>query len=129
MFTFRKNERLCSKKLIEDLYQTGKRFTIFPITVHWKLIEPTSIEMPAQVLIIAPKRRLRHAVDRNRTKRLMRESYRIQKQRLYNMLDTRNKKMVISLSYIHHEIFEYQSIQKKVEKVIDKLIDQIGETV
>lgn len=129
MFTFRKSERLCSQKLIEELYQTGNRFTVFPITVYWKVIEPTLIGPPAQVLIVAPKRRLRHAVDRNRVKRLMRESYRTQKQRLYDTLKSRNQKLTISLSYSHTDIYEYQSIEKKVEKVIDKLIAQIGETI
>lgn len=129
MFTFRKSERLCSQKLIEELYQTGNRFTVFPITVYWKVIEPTLIGPPVQVLIVAPKRRLRHAVDRNRVKRLMRESYRTQKQRLYDTLKSRNQKLTISLSYSHTDIYEYHSIEKKVEKVIDKLIAQIGETI
>lgn len=128
MFTFHKTERLCSQKLIEDLYRTGKRFTAFPITVHWKIIKSAPTQSPAQVLIVAPKRRLRHAVDRNRVKRIMRESYRLQKHRLYSTLEATNQKLIISLSYSHHEIYEFQSIYRKIEKAIDKIISQIGET-
>ena len=40
---------------------------------------PSGVEAVSQVLIVAPKRRLRHAVDRNRAKRQMREAYRLQK--------------------------------------------------
>ena len=47
----------------------------FPFSISWTLLpaEETRFPMPAQVLIVAPKRIFHNAVDRNRAKRLMRE--------------------------------------------------------
>lgn len=128
MYTFRKNERLCSRKLIDDLYRSGKRFTVFPLTVQWKVCSAEANEPPAQVLVIAPKRKLKHAVDRNHMKRLIRESYRQRKHTLYETLEAKGKRLIFAIAYSHHELFSYASIDKKMERIIDKLNSQIGET-
>ena len=89
MYTFRKDERLCNKKIIGDLYASDNRLLVYPLSVHW-LITEQKHPCRLQVLIVAPKKKLHHAVDRNRTKRLMRECYRHRKHLLLETLEQKN---------------------------------------
>ena len=61
---------------IQALYKEGKRFVAWPLRVSYM---PTPEAATTQVLIWAPKSLFKHAVDRNRMRRLMREAYRTQK--------------------------------------------------
>ena len=81
-YTFPKEEHLCRKKLIEELFsKQGSSFGVYPLRIVWiKAAAPTSA--PPQVLISVSKRTFKRAVDRNRLKRLMREAYRLNKYRL-----------------------------------------------
>lgn len=71
---FPKSHRLCSKYLIDKLFEPGcsKSFSAFPL----RLIIRTVEEGDTQLLISVPKRYFKHAVDRNRVKRQVREAYR-----------------------------------------------------
>ena len=81
-YTFPKEEHLCRKKLIEELFgKQGSSFGVYPLRVVWiKSEAPTTA--PPQVLISVSKRTFKRAVDRNRLKRLIREAYRLNKYRL-----------------------------------------------
>ena len=74
--SFHKCERLCGQMRIQALYKEGKRFVAWPLRVSYM---PTPEAATTQVLIWAPKSLFKHAVDRNRMRRLMREAYRTQK--------------------------------------------------
>ena len=80
--TFPKEEHLCRKKLIEELFgKQGSSFGVYPLRNVWLKSEaPTTV--PPQVLISVSKRTFKRAVDRNRLKRLIREAYRLNKYRL-----------------------------------------------
>ena len=125
--TFRKEERLCSKKLIDGLFASGHGLTVYPYRVQWQLcpaeVLPEGVRM--QVLITTSKRRFHHAVDRNRVKRLTRECYRKEKRRLAEWLDSHGLSVVLSLNYIHTEIMDYARLSHKMEKVTDTLIHEI----
>ena len=74
--SFHKCERLCGTMRIQALYKEGKRVVAWPLRVSYM---PTPEAATTQVLIWAPKSLFKHAVDRNRMRRLMREAYRKQK--------------------------------------------------
>lgn len=71
---FPKSGRLCSRILIEKLFEPGnsRSFTAYPM----RLVFYTQEGEGNQLLISVPKRLFRHAVDRNRVKRQIREAYR-----------------------------------------------------
>jgi len=123
--SFTKAERLCSHRLIERLYAEGHRMLEFPYSVQWLLVP--AAESPCQVLIIAPKRKFRHAVDRNRVKRLTRECYRQKKSVLYTFLRNHNLSLVFSMVYIHNEIMPYDPLMKRMDKLIVKLQKEIAD--
>ena len=132
-FTFKKEERLCSRRLIDQLYAEGHRLMAFPFSVQWMIVPnlspSTSHLSPCQVLIVAPKRKFRHAVDRNRVRRLIRECYRLRKPALYSFLEEHNISIVFSMVYIHNEIMTYEQLGKKMDKLLESLEKEIVATL
>lgn len=74
--TFRKSQRLCSRTLIDRLFNHAgsKSATAYPIRAVFRQAETPQ----TQILLSVPKRLFKHAVDRNRVKRQLREAYRTQ---------------------------------------------------
>ena len=72
---FPKREHLCSKLLIDQLFEPGKSKSLqaYPLRMVYREADST------QVLISVPKRLFHHAIDRNRIKRQVREAYRTNK--------------------------------------------------
>lgn len=119
--TLGKQERLKSKKLIEKLYAEGDSVKTFPLRMMYVQTAHTS-EFPCQVGVSVAKRNYKLAVDRNRLKRLMRETYRLQKQIVYNNLD---EPYVFMISYIGREEIKYEDLYLKMEKLLTLFIDKV----
>jgi ribonuclease P protein component len=118
--SFKKEERLCNKRLIEQLFTNGSSFHLYPFRVTFLLSQ--EILVPAQVLIAVPKRRFKRAVDRNLLKRRIREAYRIHKRSfLYEFLGQQQTKVLFSIQYIGKEIHDYSFIELKLKEVLLKL--------
>ena len=81
---FKKQERIVSQKLIEELFGGGQSHSLaaFPLRAVYMQRERQDRQEPVEVLVSVPKKRLHHAVDRNRAKRQVREAFRLQKQML-----------------------------------------------
>jgi len=126
MYTFKKEERLCNKKLIDELFHNGSSFLCYPYRVSWLAVDETA-EFAVQVLIAVPKKRYKRAVDRNLVKRRIREAYRLSKQQyLYDILTAGNKKIVFSVGYIGKEIEPYPVMEKKMLKLLKQLSEQVA---
>lgn len=107
---FPKCEKLCGKLRVEALYKTGKRFVVWPLRVTYI---PSS--EPTEVLIWAPKSLFKHAVDRNRLRRQMREAYRLQK----HLLGDRSYQ--VAFNYMDKQKQDYAVIEKAMRKALLKL--------
>ncbi len=125
MYTFKKEERLCNKKLIEGLFHNGSSFLCYPYKVAM-LVSPVSEPFAAQVVFAVSKKRYKHAVDRNLIKRRMREAYRMLKQQyLYNHLLAVDKTLVLSIGFIGKEIPQYDFFEKKMQKALMQICAQL----
>jgi len=126
MYTFKKEERLCNKKLIDRLFHNGSSFLCYPFKASWLVVDEP-LQFPAQILFSVSKRRYKHAVDRNLIKRRMREAYRLNKQQyLYNTLTGSNKSIVLSVGFIGKEIVEYNFAEKKMLKLLAQLCTELS---
>ena len=117
MQTFSKNERLCSKILIDRLIATGKSFNHSPFRITWLPIAESSA--PIKVVISVPKRSFKRAVDRNRLKRQIREVYRNKKQSVYEVLG--EKKILVMIVYTAKTKLEFKEIEQKLIEALDRL--------
>ena len=125
MYTFKKEERLCNKKLIDKLFHNGSSFLCYPFKASWLLIEEPQ-QYPAQILFSVSKKRYKRAIDRNLIKRRMREAYRLCKQQcLYEKLNNAEKKIVFSVGYIGKEIVAHDFAEKKMLKLLAQLCAEI----
>lgn len=126
MNTFRKEERLCSKKLIGELLQNGSSFLVYPFRIVWKVTQlPDETTSPAQILISISKKRFRRANKRNRIKRLIREAYRLNKQtQLYTKLQDSHIQIVFMCSYIGNDILPYAELEKKLKLTLIRLSNE-----
>jgi ribonuclease P protein component len=121
MYTFKKEERLCNKKLIDTLFHNGSSFLCYPFKASWLFVDEPQ-QFPVQILFSVSKKRFKRAVDRNLLKRRMREAYRLNKQQyLYDLLNSNGKKIVLSLGYIGKEIVASDFTEKKMLKLLSQL--------
>ena len=76
--TLGKEERICSKKQIDELFngKCSKTMTAYPIRVVYAVRTCVESEPQAQIMVSVSKRYFKHAVQRNRVKRQLREAYR-----------------------------------------------------
>ncbi len=124
MYTFTKEERLCSQKLLDELYHKGSSFLLYPFSVIWLLQEP--VAKPVQVVLQVPKRRFKHAVDRNYIRRRMREIYRLHKSELLYPFLKSDQTLLLGISYIGKELPEYAFMDSKLKEVFKKLVKEIA---
>ncbi len=121
MYSFKKEERLCSKKLLEKLFHSGSSFLLYPFRIVW-LPENLSADVPVQVVISVSKRNFKKAADRNLIKRRMREIYRLHKSEfLYSFISKDSAKLLLGINYIGKDIAAYSFMKKKLVAAIGKL--------
>ena len=126
MYTFKKEERLCNKRLLEQLFSSGSSFLCYPFRVSWLL---ASVAQPAvvQVVFAVAKKRFKRAVDRNLIKRRTREAYRLHKGELiYKPLQDHHLQIILSINYIGKEINDFTLMDKKMVKLLNQLSEQIN---
>ncbi len=123
-YYFRKEERLCSTKLIEELYQQGSSFVLYPFRYIYREVP---LQNPSvQLVISVPKRKFKKSVDRNRIKRQIREIYRHQKEELlYPMILLRNKSIHLLIIYTGNKIITTSKIEKKLNSGLERLINKL----
>jgi ribonuclease P protein component len=127
--TFSKAEKLCNKKLIDKLFTKGTSFFSYPFKVIYFFAEANdsfTANYPAKVLFTTSKRHFKKAVDRNRIKRLLRESYRKNKSSFYDELDKKGLKLVIGFIFNGKELPLYRDVEKKIIDIIHRLTLEIN---
>lgn len=118
---FKREERIKSKKLSEALFAGGATsHSVFPIRVVYK-----DLNSPTSVLVSVSKKRFKHAVDRNRIKRLIRESYRLNKSELLSKLESKNKSLAIALIYTSTKKFSFEAVESSIKKILTLITEDL----
>jgi ribonuclease P protein component len=123
-YSFPRPGRLRSKKLIDELFQNGKMLTISPLKIWW-LYSEFPMSSPAQALFVVSKKNFPHAVDRNYTRRRLREAYRLQKAALFSKLSERKKHLLIAMQYSSTVKSDSQKIRRAMQQVLHKLAEHV----
>lgn len=125
--TFTKEERLCSKRKIDSLFHSGSSFIVYPFRAVYLVGPDQENPTPAQVIISVSKRRFKHAHERNRIKRLMREAYRLQKQEfLYQDLNKLSMHLNLAIQYVGKEELSYEFLFNKMNKTLKQVVHAIS---
>lgn len=119
--TFRKTERLSGQTTVEELIKNGHSFFVFPFRIIWSATED-ELPFPAQIAFAVPKRNFKSAVKRNRIKRLLRESYRLNKNPFYEELQKRNKRMRVLVIYTQRQMPTQAETEGKIILTLRRLI-------
>lgn len=128
LYKFPKAEKLCSKRIIEAIYDRGNKVKLYPFILNYLEVEgETTIAFPIQIATAVPKRKVKLAVKRNRLKRQIREAYRLNKQALIQKVQNQDLKLALFLVYIGNEKESYNFIEKKLILLLDSLIRKINE--
>jgi ribonuclease P protein component len=121
--TYSKQEKLKSRKALEQLFAKGKSFSVFPIKVFYTVNDGELVQAGVGV----SSRIFKKAHDRNKVKRLLREVYRTQKQPLYAKVAANQQQLNVFFLYIGKEVPVFADLQIAMEKTLEKLIRKISE--
>lgn len=113
--TFGKSERLHRENDIQELFDKGSSFYLFPFKVY---LMPNGAQQATshQILVSVSTRNFKKAVDRNLIKRRVREAYRLQKEVL-----PQNPRLIFALVYAHKEILTFAELKSRLASVLKRI--------
>lgn len=115
MYQFPKHEHLCGETGIKIFFSHSKRFTAFPLRVHYTRQTQCTY---SRFMVSVPKKLIKHAVQRNLLKRRIREAYRLHKP---------TQAVNMAVVYMDTEVASYATIEKAMLKAMQK-INQLAPT-
>jgi ribonuclease P protein component len=124
-FTYPKNEKLKSKITIDLLFSKGKSVSKYPLRLVFVESDfgiPEDSDQMLKMGVSVSKKYFKHAVDRNYFKRVLRETYRLNKHLLIDNLD---KKYAFMFFYQTKDRLSYEEINTKTIQLFEKFIQQL----
>ena len=119
-FSFKKAERLKSRKVIEQMFREGKSFGVYPLRLVFLKIEEPQNDAPVQFTVSVSKKKFKTAVARNRVKRKVREAWRLNKNWLYEKMGNKEGQYAFMVIYTGKEDLPYRQIDRAI-KTINRL--------
>lgn len=120
-FTYPKSEKLKSKKTIDLLFSKGKSVSKYPLRLVYVTLDEEN-DAKTTVGVSVSKKHFKHAVDRNYFKRVLRETFRLNKHLLLNNLE---KPYGFMLFYQTNDRLSYEEIHQKTIQLFEKFLLQI----
>ena len=111
-FSFSKDERITNKKVIQKLFESGKKISLSPFIVKYFYDRK---EVRNKVLISVSKSKIKSSVKRNLLKRRIKESYRLNK----NIIN----RMGYSFAFVYSssKILKYDELNKNLIDLLNKI--------
>ena len=134
---FYSSEHLKSRKMISEIFNLRQSVSAFPLRILWLEIPNSqdlgkyhflsaSADVRHQIAFSVPKRKLKHAVDRNRVKRQLREIYRLNKTELLQFLMHEDKKLISIVVYTDGKLYDTSFLEKKYLYLLQKLRQKLA---
>jgi len=121
-YTYPRAEKLKSRNLIGDLFTQGKSVSKYPLRLVYMPLE-TLEGVPLQMGVSVSKKHFKRAHDRNYFKRILRETYRLNKHMLTETVD---KPYAIMFFYQTKDRLPYEEIMVKTTQLFEKFLVQEG---
>lgn len=125
------DNRLGKKRRIKGLNDTQRLFNndnalhvkAFPIKAVVNAIDNNDTE-PLRMMVSVGKRHFKHATDRNRVKRQIREAFRKNCQQLREKAKQQGKNIDVAFIWMADNIFTTDNVEKKIIKLLEIIIDK-----
>lgn len=118
-YKFPTGEKLKLKKQIEKLFQIGKAFSLHQIRIIYTFAAPSDA-FKIKFGVSVPKKKFKRAHDRNKVKRLIREAWRLQQQRLKDELPE-HIQLHCFVIYQNHHIETFHNIHQSIAYLIEQI--------
>ena len=121
-FTLSKEERICSKKLINELFTgNGRSMTAFPLRVVFMKRTIVDDQPRAAMLVSVPKRYFKHAVDRNRVKRQVREAFRRNKSIITQNPTDDHESVAMAFVWLTNEKYPSSEVENRMVRLLTRI--------
>lgn len=118
---FPKEERLSSKKLIEELFEKGSSSYLYPFRLIFTRDPLSSGKKYPELLISVPKRNFKRSVDRNRIRRQIREAYRLNKNSIFSEFGPELVPLHLAILYTSKEKIPFKKLEEKLILILKRL--------
>ncbi|GAP72078.1 ribonuclease P [Candidatus Symbiothrix dinenymphae] len=134
-----KGERISGHRDVDGLFnrtETSESFIAYPLRVVFVARKCTDVvphspssgggreEALVAILASVPKKKFKHAVDRNRLKRLIRETYRLNKTSLCEAVQKKGSGLLVGFLYIGNKLCTYSEMESAMQKALSTLVEQ-----
>ena len=127
--TFSKKERICSKLTIERVLDKKQKVFVYPYKCFYDFTPASDEADVNRMLVSVPKRSFKHAVDRNRLKRLTREAYRLNKHLIESLPAEHGKSASLFFVFVGNETLPFNFINDKIILVLNRLLSDNIENI
>lgn len=121
-FSYNASEKLKSRKLLNRIFAEGKSINAYPLKVLYLISETTTKQNLAGVGVSS--RNFKKAVERNRIKRLLRESYRLNKNILADAV-LENQQLIVFFLFTGKDLSDATLISEKLPLLMQKIVQLI----
>ncbi len=123
-----KEERICSRLLIERLFKGGesKSLSSFPLRVVYLITDIHEHEPAVKMMVSVSKRHFKQAVKRNKVKRQIRESYRLNKHLLVDAMSKLDgKQLDVSFIWLSDDIYLSQEVNLHMRNLLERIKEKL----
>lgn len=115
--TLKKEERISAQKEVNLLFEKGNAFVSYPLRIVY-LEQKPFLGATVSVVVSVSKKKFKRAVKRNRMKRLVRESYRLNKTPLIQHLQEKESGLLIAFLFIGKELCGFKEMEDAMRKAL-----------
>jgi len=124
LFSLGPSERIKSRTVLNNLFLHGKSLTVNEFYLIYCLSEFNPV-FPVKAAFIVPSKKIRKAVKRNEIRRQIRESYRKNKQELYDFAKQMQTGINIAIMFRGSAEIEKDKTEEKIIVLLQRLISNI----